>query len=248
MALAKIIGIVSGKGGTGKSTISAAIGYSYAKSGSNVLLCDLDIGLRSLDILLGIENRVVYDLGDVLDKRIKWRDACAKHKSYSGLHLLSSPISVTKNFDVFKTIEIIKKAKKDYDYIILDLPAGLGLSVIMTKEICDAVCIVSTPDAVTIRDSRKICDEIAFSSSVPMHLIINHVSKSSIITSGIENLDAIIDAVGVPLIAVIKEDEWIKSYFSTDPIKSCAKETKLVFDALVKRLEGEYIPIIIKSV
>ncbi|MEG2429026.1 MAG: P-loop NTPase [Oscillospiraceae bacterium] len=246
--MAKIIAIVSGKGGTGKSTISAAIGYSYAKKGASVLICDLDIGLRSLDILLGLQDRVVYDLGDVLEKRIKWPDACAKHKAYSGFHLLSTPVSVTKNFDVFKTIEIIKKASKEYDYVILDLPAGLGLSVIMAKEICDEVCIVSTPDAVTIRDSRKICDEIAFSCSVSTRLIINHVSKSSIITSGIKNLDEIIDAVGVPLIAVIKEDEWIKSYFALEPVKPCLKETTLVFDAIIKRLENEYVPLIVKTV
>ncbi len=131
--MGKVISVVSGKGGTGKSTFSAGLSLSFAREGHNVLLVDLDIGLRSLDIMLGVEHKVVFDIGDVLDKKCKIDDAIVKHKTYTGLRLLCSPSNISKSFHIPSVIELIERIKKDYDYIILDLPAGLGLSIMMSK-------------------------------------------------------------------------------------------------------------------
>lgn len=249
MSASKVISVVSGKGGTGKSTISAGIALSLAKLGRIVLLVDLDIGLRALDLLLGVEHKLVFDIGDVIDKRCKAADAIVKHKVYSGLQLLCSPVSITKSFNIHKVVEVISKLRRDYDYIILDLPAGLGLSVMMAKEISDEVLVVTTPDAVTIRDSRKICDVLLEKGCTDIRLLINRVSKLSMQTSGLPDLDKIIDDVAAPLLGVIRDDPWISSALKCDSdVKKASAETTNVFNAIADRIEGRYTPLIVKTV
>jgi len=246
--MAKIVSVVSGKGGTGKSTFSAGIALSFAKLSSTILVVDLDIGLRSLDLLLGLENRVVFDIGDILDGKCKVDSAIVKHKVFSSLKLLCSPQSISKTFVVSGIIDIIRQQENYYDYIILDLPAGLGLSVMVSAELADLVCVVTTPDNVTIRDTRKVCDVISANSDKEIRLVINNVSKISLKTSGLKDLDELMDLAGIPLIGVIKEDKWInkKLGFGTEAVVP-ANEMQDVFMAISKRISGEYIPLTFKT-
>lgn len=247
--MAKVISVVSGKGGTGKSTFSAGLSLSLAREGKNVLLIDLDIGLRSLDIMLGVEHKVVFDIGDILDNKCKVDAAIVKHKVYSCLKLLCSPVNISKPFHVPSVIELIERIKKDYDYIILDLPAGLGLSIMMSKALADLVCVITTPDIVTIRDSRKVCDVISESCKADFKVVINRVSKTTMKTSKIKDLDEIIDAVAAPLLGVLAEDEWIMNTFGhNNDSKKASIQTEKAFEAMAKRIEGKYIPLVIKAV
>ncbi len=247
--MGKLVSVVSGKGGTGKSTFSAGISISLAKSGKSVLLVDLDIGLRSLDIMLGLENNVVFDIGDILDDNCKIDDAMVSHQAYPSLKLLCSPLNITKSFVIPKIIELINSQKKKFDYIILDLPAGLGLSVIMAKALADLICVVTTPDAVTIRDTRKVCDVIDSNCDKELKLVINRVSKTAIKLSGLSDLDEILDTVGAPLLGILKEDEWINNSFAIRKVsKSSATQTHLAFDAMAQRIGGKYVPLVIKTV
>lgn len=247
--MAKIIAVVSGKGGTGKSTISAGLGLSLAKMQHSVLMVDLDIGLRSLDILLGLENKIIFDIGDVIEKKCKLQDAIAKHKVYSALRLLCAPINVSKSFTVSKVIELVDSLKNEYDYIILDLPAGLGLSVIVAEALADLVCIVTLPDIVTLRDSQKICDELIQNPDQECKLIVNRVSKTALKTSGVADLDEVMDMVGAQLLGVIREDEWILSHLGlSETTKKISNETQRVFNAIAKRITGEYTPLIVTTV
>lgn len=247
--MAKVISVVSGKGGTGKSTISAGLGLSLAKMQHSVLMVDLDIGLRSLDILLGLENKIIFDIGDVIEKKCKLADAIAKHKVYSALRLLCAPMNVSKSFTVSKVIELIDSLKKEYDYIILDLPAGLGLSVIVAEALADLVCIVTSPDTVTLRDSRKVCDVLGQNPDQECKLIINRVSKTALKTSAVTDLDEVMDLVGAELLGVVREDEWIVSNLGlTSNPKKISNETQRVFNAIAKRISGEYIPLVVTTV
>lgn len=246
-----IISVVSGKGGTGKSTFSAGLAYSFAKAGKSVLLVDLDIGLRSLDIMLGLEHKVVFDLGDVIDDKCKIADAMSKHTVYSSLKLLCSPLNISKSFDIHKVIDLIKSQTSLFDNIVLDLPAGLGLSIIMAKELADLICVMTAPDAITIRDTRKVCDVLSSSCSKDFKIVINHVCKSSMRTSGLRDLDELMDGVGAPLLGVLKEDDWISNGFRPSVDKRGNKkplpETIKAFDAIAKRIDGKYVPLVIRS-
>ncbi|WMJ21861.1 P-loop NTPase [Paludicola sp. MB14-C6] len=247
--MAKIISVVSGKGGTGKSTVSAGLGLSLAKMQYSVLMVDLDIGLRSLDILLGLENKIVFDIGDIIENKCKMSDAITKHKTYSALCLLCAPMSITKSFTVSKVIELIDSLKKEYDYIILDLPAGLGLSVIVAEALTDLLCIVTSPDVVTLRDSRKICDVLSQNSDQECKVIINRVSKTALKTSDVKDLDEVMDMVGAPLLGVVREDQWIVSNLGlTNNPKKATNEMQKTFHAIAKRITGEYVPLVVTTV
>lgn len=247
--MAKVISVVSGKGGTGKSTFSSGLSQAMAKKGHTVLLIDLDIGLRSLDLMLGMENKIVFDIGDILERKCKIEAALTKHKIYSGLRLLCAPNSIEKSFDVVKVIDLIQLQKKAYDYIILDLPAGLGLSVMMSKALADLICIVTTPDPVTVRDAQKVCDTLASCCDIPFKIIINHINKTTMKTSGLTDLDQLLDTVGAPLLGVLKEDKWIMNPFGfNEHIPKATSETQKVFEAIADRIEDKYVPLIIHTI
>lgn len=240
---------MSGKGGTGKSTLSAAVSLSLAKLGHSVLLVDLDIGLRSLDIMLGLENKVIFDIGDVLVKSCKLDDALINHDVFSSLKLLCSPMKIEKTFDIPNLIELLGSQTEKFDYVILDLPAGIGLSVIIAKALATMICVVTIPDEVTIRDTKSVCDAIFSSCTKDVRLVINRVSKIAMRTSGITDLDQILDTVGVPLLGVILEEQWIKSSISRQKTTSkVSSNTISVFNAIAKRIEGTYVPLIVRTV
>lgn len=246
--MAQVISVISGKGGTGKSTVSGGIAVSLASGGINVLLVDMDIGLRALDIMLGLENAVVYDIGDVLARRCTVEKAVAAHKVYPSLRLLCAPTNIGVEFDITQLIEVINKCQNNYDYVILDLPAGLGLSVLLAKALSDIVLVVATTDAVTLRDSRKICDAISRDCKAELKLIVNRVSKSSLKTGNIKDLDEVMDTIGIPLVGVLKEDKWIKSVLNNDGgIKKVSADTKKALKAISCRLDGKYMPLVVKS-
>lgn len=135
-----------------------------------------------------------------------------------------------------------------YDYIILDLPAGLGLSVIMAKEVADLVAVIATPDLVTMRDTQKIGSIIEANCQTPCRLVMNRVCKASMQTSGIEDIDEMIDTIGAQLMAVVPEDEWINVPEEKKPQRRNAPPTEEVFLAMANRLNGQYVPLVIKSV
>lgn len=247
--MGKIICAVSGKGGTGKSTFSCGVALALAKKGCNVLLVDMDLGLRSLDIMLGVENKVVFDIGDILDEKCKFENAIVKHRVYSCLKLLCSPINITKPFHIPSVIDLIQKHKREFDYIILDLPAGLGLSVIMAKSLADLVCVITTPDIVTVRDARKICDVISENCKTEYKVVINKVSKKALRTSNLTDLDQVLEDVAAPLLGVLSDDEWIINVFGHNGHqKKSSLQTDKAFEAIAKRIEGKYVPLVIKAI
>lgn len=247
--MSKVISVISGKGGTGKSTVSAGVALALAKRAKTVLLIDLDIGLRSLDIMLAMENIMIFDIGDIFSGACTFKKAVVAHPFVRSLHVLCSPLTVSSNFDIDRLIKLIKTSKTKYDYVVLDLPAGVGLSVILTKELCDQAIIVTTFDTVTVRDSRKICDILAREQTLLAKIIVNRVEKEQVKSSSIADIDEIMDSIGAPLLGVIKEDRFIKSVLvnGLDPQNDKSKIVK-TFSAIASRIDGTHAPIVIKSV
>lgn len=245
--MAKILSILSGKGGTGKSTISAALAVSLAARGHRVLVADLDIGLRSLDLLLGMENQVIFDLGDVLAKRCDLQAACVPHPKYPNLRLICPPASSGEEA-VREIPGLLRRAGEGVDYLLLDLPAGLGFSVRIAQELSDLCIAVTTPDLVTVRDTRATLDLVLEAGPKPCRLVINKVNRAAMRTGGMADLDELMDRIGAPLLGVVPMDPYIASDGTLYPSeKRRGVQTQRILDAMAGRICGDYIPLILRS-
>lgn len=245
--MTKIISVLSGKGGTGKSTVAAALSLSLAKLGSSVLAVDMDIGLRALDLLLGMENKLVYDLGDVVVGRCDISDAMASHDRYPKLRLLCAPANISKSFRLSAVVDILRQVAEKFDYLVLDLPAGVGMSVLLAKELSDLMLVVTAPDVITLRDSRQTVDALLSDCRCPCRLVINKVCRETMAVSGLKDLDEVIDRVGIPLLAVLPFDPYINATGNRRGIRRSPLAQKTI-DAMARRVAGEYLPIVLKTV
>ena len=245
--MAKILSVLSGKGGTGKSTISAALAVSLAARGHRVLAVDLDIGLRSLDLLLGMENRIIFDIGDVLAGRCELQAACVPHSKYPNLRLLCPP-AASGGEPAEELAVQLRRASEGTDYLMLDLPAGLGLSVRMAQELSDLCIAVTTPDLVTVRDTRTALDLVLKAGPKPCRLVVNKVNRAAMRAGGIIDLDELMDRIGAPLLGVIPMDPYIASDGVSLPSeKQRSGQTQKILDAMAGRICGEYVPLVLRS-
>ena len=244
--MSKIIAVTSGKGGTGKSTVCAGIGYALAKQGHRTLLIELDFGLRCLDIMFGMENSIKYDLGDVLSGKKKALDAIADVPMASNLNLLCAPKTLT-SVTAEQIVEICRSIKKYFEYIIIDTGAGINSHVFDIVEQANLILVLSTPDPVCVRDASLMSDEFYNRGNKSQRLIINKISKKVIGDALVTNLDEIIDKVGVQLIGVIPDD--FKMTVATgkgNPIPTDSAALR-AFDAIAKRLGGDFVPLTVKT-
>ncbi len=240
--MAKIIAVTSGKGGTGKSTICAGLGYALAKQGHRTLIIELDFGLRCLDIMFGMEGEIKYDLGEVLKGTKTAREAVAQVPMASNLSILCAPKTLTP-VKAQQIGEICSALKKYFEYIIIDTGAGINSHVFDIVEQANLILVVSTPDQVCIRDASLMSDEFYNRGNKRQRLIINKVSKKVIGKSLVANLDEIIDKVGIQLIGVIPDDFKMTVATGTGkPIPSDSEALRAI-DAITKRLGGDFVPL-----
>lgn len=245
--MAHVIAITSGKGGAGKSSVTVGLATAFAAIGRKVLILELDLGLRCIDIMLGLEHQIVYDLGDVVNGSCRVRDAIVASDRRGRLDYIPAPMTISASFDFERVAMCIRSLKREYDYILVDTPAGLGLSILSVKNLADLAVIVATPDPVCIRDGEKVAvmiEQMGFSN---YKLIINRVSKRSMKKSTIHDLDDVIDGVGAQLIGVVPENaefQWALGRGSWVESKNIVNQ---VFSAIVQRIEGTYIPLMIET-
>lgn len=243
--MSKIIAVTSGKGGTGKSTVCAGIGYTLAKQGHRTLIIELDFGLRCLDIMFGMDGKIQHDLGDVLNGKKQVLDAVCQVPMASNLSILCAPKTLT-TVTAEQIVDICRSIKKYFEYIIIDTGAGINSHVFDIVEQANLILVVSTPDPVCIRDASLMSDEFYNRGNKSQRLIINKISKKVIGSQLVSHLDEIIDKVGVQLIGVIPDD--FKLTVATgkgEPIPTDSEALKS-FDAISKRLGGEFVPLTVK--
>lgn len=244
--MSKIIAVTSGKGGTGKSTVCAGLGYTLAKQGHRTLIIELDFGLRCLDIMFGMENSITSDLGDVLSGKKKVLDAVSQVPMASNLSILCAPKTLTA-VTAEQIVDICKSIKKYFEYIIIDTGAGINSHVFDIVEQANLILVISTPDPVCIRDASLMSDEFYNRGNKSQRLIINKISKKVIGSDLISHLDEIIDKIGVQLIGVIPDDFKMTVATGTgNPIPTDSAALK-AFDAISKRLGGEFVPLTVKT-
>lgn len=243
----KIIAVTSGKGGTGKSTVCAGLGYTLAKQGHRTLIIELDFGLRCLDIMLGMGGEVTSDLSDVISGKKSALDAITQVKMASNLSILCAPKNPFSTVTVEQIIDICRSVKKYFEFIIIDTGAGINSHVFDIVAQANLILILTTPDPVCIRDANMMSDEFYNRGNKSQRLIINKVTNKIIGSSLIGNLDEIIDTIGVQLIGVIPEDFSLAvSTGKGQPIPTNSDSLR-AFDAISKRLQGDYIPLTIKN-
>ena len=244
--MGEVIVITSGKGGVGKTTTTANIGTGLALDGKKVVLIDTDIGLRNLDVVMGLENRIVYDLVDVIEGVCRVKQALIKDKRYEGLFLL--PAAQTRDKSAVtpeQMITLINELKAEFDYIIVDCPAGIEQGFKNAIAGADRALVVTTPEVSAVRDADRIIGLLEANEIRNPKLLINRVRIDMVKRGDMMNMDDIIDILAIDLIGVVPDDEKIVVSTNrgepavTDP-KSLAGQA---YRNVTKRLQGQDVPL-----
>lgn len=240
--LAKIILVASGKGGAGKSTVSTLLGEAFACKKCPALLVELDSGLRSLDVALGVSENILFDMGDIIRGSCQIRDAVVPCRFCEGLSLIpasAKPISVTSEI----LEKIFAELSDDFEYIILDCPAGIGNALENAAKCTDLALVVATPDPSSIRGARTAGALLASAGVSERRLVIERCPQKAKNLSPINNLDEIIDGTELRLIGVIWEDPMTRSAMDSGKMLSCESPNYKTFRDLSERIRGEKVPL-----
>lgn len=245
--MGEVIVITSGKGGVGKTTTTANIGTGLALSGKKVVLIDTDIGLRNLDVVLGLENRIVYDLVDVVEGSCRIKQALIKDKRFDGLFLL--PAAQTRDKSAVNPEQMIKlcnELREEYDYIIVDCPAGIEQGFKNAIAGADRAIVVTTPEVSAVRDADRIVGLLEANELRNPRLLVNRVRVDMVKRGDMMNIDDIIDILAIDLIGVVPDDE--KIVVSTNRGEPAVTDDKSLagqaYKNIVKRIQGEDVPLL----
>lgn len=246
--MGEVIVITSGKGGVGKTTTTANLGSSLAEAGKKVVLVDTDIGLRNLDVVMGLENRIVYDIVDVVEEKCKLRQALIKDKRFEELFLLPAAQTRDKtaiNEEQMK--ELTKKLKEDFDYILIDCPAGIEQGFKNAIAGADRAIVVTTAEISAIRDADRIIGLLESSEIKNPELIVNRLRPNMVKKGEMMEVDDIVDLLSVDLIGVVPDDEYIITQTNKgEPvIKNKKAPSGKAYIEIARRILGENIDVTI---
>ncbi len=237
--------VASGKGGTGKSTVSVMLGSRLAAMGHKVLLIELDSGLRSVDIISGVYGKTVYDIEDVLCGRCPGDKAVVESPLYKGLSVISAPYEGgIVQTDALQTL--VSAMIPHFNMILIDTAAGMGAPFTAAAQVCDRALLVLTPDPVALRDGHIVADWLYDHGRSRVHLVMNRVSRRSFSTGAVRDLDECIDTVGVQLLAVIPESSELQmaAVSGTALPQGCQAFTAV--DNLARRVRGFQVPLCVR--
>lgn len=244
--MSEVIVITSGKGGVGKTTTTANLGSALALEGKKVALVDTDIGLRNLDVVMGLENRIVYDIVDVVEQKCKLKQALIKDKRFDELFLL--PAAQTRDKSAVneeQMRELTKKLKEEFDYIIIDCPAGIEQGFKNAIAGADRAIIVTTAEISAIRDADRIIGLVEASEIKNPELVVNRLRPAMVKRGEMMDVEDIVDLLSIDLIGVVPDDEYIITYTNKgEPVISNKKAPSgKAYREIAKRILGEQIEI-----
>lgn len=242
---ASVVTITSGKGGVGKTTTTANLAVALAEEGQKVVCIDGDIGLRNLDVVLGLENRIVYDLVDVVENRCRIRQAMIRDKRLEELYLI--PAAQTRDKSAVSPSDMIRvcdELRSEVDWILIDSPAGIERGFRNTIAPADIILVVTNPEVSAVRDADRIIGLVEAEEKGPAKLIINRVNPGLTKRGDMLTPDDVIELLAIELIGVIPDDENV--VISTNRGQPVAFEAKSkagqAFKNIAKRLKGETVP------
>jgi len=242
--MGEVIAVASGKGGVGKTSVVAGLSSCLAAMGYKILAVDADIGLRNLDIVLGMSDKTALDFGDILAGRAPFEKTVVSHSEIDNLYLLNAP-NTMPDVEDRQFIEMIRSAKNKFNYCFIDCPAGLGRSMRMAAASADRAIVVATPDTTSLRDAARTVELFEQSGISRIGLVVNRVRHRLVEKEETPNIDDAIDVAGVPLLGIIPEDERvITSANHEKPIIMRASDgAALAYYNIARRVIGQQIPL-----
>ncbi len=244
--MGEVIVITSGKGGVGKTTTTANVGTGLAKLDKKVVLIDTDIGLRNLDVVLGLENRIVYNLVDVIEGNCRIKQAIIKDKRYPNLYLLPSAQTRDKTS---VTPEQMKKLadelREEFDYILMDCPAGIEQGFKNAIAGADSALVVTTPEVSAVRDADRIIGLLEANDLKNTHLIVNRLRQDMVKKGDMMSADDVVEILAIDLIGVVPDDENV--VISTNQGEPLVGNDTLAGQAYMNichRVIGEEVPLL----
>lgn len=237
-----VITITSGKGGTGKTSITSGVAASLALAGRRVLCIDMDIGLRNLDISLGLNDRALMDLSDVVLERCPLTRAAVEHPDLPGLALLSAPMTMPECLTPESVRAILREAGDSWDYVLVDSPAGLGAGFQLAACGADRALVIATNDATSLRDAQRTAEELDHLKTV--HLVMNRI-QTKLLRKLHTTIDDAMNAAGLPLIGVVPEDPQVMLCANLGlPLTTRGRRgAALACWNIAQRLEGHRVPV-----
>lgn len=243
--MGEVIVITSGKGGVGKTTTTANVGIGLSQMGKKVIVIDTDLGLRNLDVVMGLENRIVYNLVDVIEGSCRLKQALIKDKRYPELYLLPSAQTKDKtSVSPEQMRKLIAELKEEFDYILLDCPAGIEQGFENAVAGADRGVIVTTPEVSAIRDADRIIGLLEAHGIRQNDLIINRLRVDMVKRGDMMSVEDVSEILAVNLIGVIPDDEQVViSTNQGEPIIGTDSFAGRAYTNICKRILGEDIPI-----
>jgi septum site-determining protein MinD len=243
---AKVITITSGKGGVGKTTATANLGAALAKSGQRVACIDADIGLRNLDVVLGLENRIVYDLVDAVEGRCRLNQAMIKDKHIPNLYLIPSAQTRDKTaVSPSDMIRICDELRPDLDWIIIDSPAGIERGFKNAIAPADQVIVVTNPEVSAVRDADRIIGIVEAEEKGTPKLLINRLNPEMVRQNNMLSADDVVDLLAIHLLGIVPEDKNV--IISTNKGTPIALDEKSqagqAYRNIARRIQGEDVPL-----
>jgi len=237
-----VISVTSGKGGTGKTSITGGVAASLALMGRRVLCIDMDIGLRNLDISLGLNDRALMDFSDVALGRCPLARAAVEHPDLKGLSLLTAPMSLPASLTADKVRALLDTARTMYDYILIDAPAGLGAGFRLATCGADRALVIATNDASSLRDAQRTVGEL--DSLRQVHLVMNRI-QTKLLRRLRTTIDDAMNTAGLPLLGVVPEDPQVILCANLgQPLTTRGRRgAALACWNIARRLEGAQVPI-----
>jgi septum site-determining protein MinD len=243
MSARKIV-FTSGKGGVGKTTTTVNVGAALAKRGHRVILVDADIGLRNLDLVLGLEKRIVFDLVEVVEGRCQLRQALIKDKRFDSLSIL--PAAQTRDKDAVteeQMAEVVDNLAAMADYVLIDCPAGIEGGFRNAVAGAKEAIVVTTPEVSAIRDADRVIGKLS-ERNLPVRLIVNRIRPDMVRTGDMLSVDDVCEILSAELLGIVPDDEEIIDTTNKGEPVVLDETTRLrvIYDKIARRLEGELVP------
>lgn len=244
---AQVITVSSGKGGVGKTTTVANIAVALAAMGARVVCLDGDIGLRNLDVVMGLENRIVYDIVDVIEGRCKLRQAMIRDKHLPELYLI--PAAQTRDKTAVSPSDMVRLCndlRSDVDFVIIDSPAGIERGFRNAIAAADRVLVVTNPEVSAVRDADRVIGILEAEEKHKPGLIINRLNPTLVKQHDMLSADDVLDLLGIPLLGIVPEDETVivSSNRGTPVAQDQKSRAGQAFRNIARRLQGEEVPFV----
>src|SRR5512133_3604963 len=242
---AKVVTITSGKGGVGKTTTTANIAVALSLDGAKVVCLDGDIGLRNLDVIMGLENRIVYDLVDVVEGRCRLRQAMIRDKRLPELYLI--PAAQTRDKSAISPSDMVRLAdelRPEFDFVLIDSPAGIERGFRNAVAPADIVIVVTNPEVSAVRDADRIIGLVESEEKGPARLVINRLNSAMVKRGDMLSVEDVTELLAINLIGIVPEDESVISSANRgQPVAHDPKsKAGLAFRDIARRLCGEDVP------